>query len=70
MKKDVLKAEIARTISELNVVNFIKNNKEKDFNKYKEKLQELIKQRDDIYELKQETIDKVYVDFLKNQKVE
>lgn len=66
MKKDELKAEIARTISELNVVNFIKNNKEKDFNKYKEKLQELIKQRDDIYELKQETIDKVYVDFLKN----
>ena len=49
MKKDELKAEIARTISELNVVNFIKNNKEKDFNKYKEKLQELIKQRDDIY---------------------
>lgn len=66
MKKDELKAEIARTISELNVVNFIKNNKEKDFNKYKEKLQELIKQRDDIYELKQEAIDKVYVDFLKN----
>ena len=66
MKKDELKAEIARTISELNVVDFIKNNKEKDFNKYKEKLQELIKQRDDIYELKQEAIDKVYVDFLKN----
>lgn len=66
MKKDELKAEIARIISELNVVDFIKNNKEKDFNKYKEKLQELIKQRDDIYELKQEAIDKVYVDFLKN----
>ena len=65
MNKEELKAEVARVISELMVVDFIKNNKEKDFNKYKEKLQKLIEQRDDIYELKQETIDKVYEDFLK-----
>ena len=65
MNKEELKVEVARVISELMVVDFIKNNKEKDFNKYKEKLQKLIEQRDDIYELKQETIDKVYEDFLK-----
>ena len=65
MNKEELKAEVARVISELMVVDFIKNNKEKDFNKYKENLQKLIEQRDDIYELKQETIDKVYEDFLK-----
>ena len=65
LNKEELKAEVARVISELMVVDFIKNNKEKDFNKYKEKLQKLIEQRDDIYELKQETIDKVYEDFLK-----
>lgn len=70
MKNNELKAEVARSIIELKIVDFIKNNKEKEFSKYKETLQNLAKIRDEIYELNQETIDKVYEDYLKEEKNE
>ena len=70
MKKDELQAEVARSIIELKIVDLIKNNKERDFSKYKEKLQSLTKLRDEIYELNQDTIDRVYKDYYKEVKNE
>ena len=68
MKRDELKVEVTRRIIELKIVDFIKNNKETDFNKYKEKIQNLAQKRDEIYELNQETIDKVYNEYLNETK--
>ena len=57
---DELKVEIALEVIQLKIVHFIKNNKEKDVNKFKKQLNILTTERDKIYELDEETIDKVY----------
>lgn len=67
---DELKVEVALEIIELKIVHFIKNNKEKNVNKFKEKLNMLTQERDKIYELDKETIDKVYNVYLEEIKNE
>ena len=67
---DVLKVEIALEVIQLKIVHFIKNNKEKDVNKFKEQLNILTTERDKIYELDEETIDKVYNVYLEEIKNE
>lgn len=67
---DELKVEVALEIIQLKIVHFIKNSKEKDVNKFKEKLNILTQERDKIYELDKETIDKVYNVYLEEIKNE
>ncbi len=67
---DELKVEIALEVIQLKIVHFIKNNKEKDVNKFKEQLNILTTERDKIYELDEETIDKVYNVYLEEIKNE
>jgi len=57
---DELNVEIAIEILERKISNFIKNNKEKDFEKFKKELQQLVEEREKIYDLDEETIKKVY----------
>ena len=68
---DELKIEVALEIIQLKIVHFIKNNKEKDINKFREQLNLLTRERDKIYENDKETIDKVYnvyLEEIKNEK--
>ena len=65
-----LKVEVALEIIQLKIVHFIKNNKEKDVNKFREQLSILTKERDKIYENDKETIDKVYNVYLEEIKNE
>ena len=67
---DELKVEIALEVIQLKIVHFIKNNKEKDVNNFKEQLNILTTERDKIYELDEETIDKVYNVYLEEIKNE
>ena len=67
---DELKVEIALEVIQLKIVHFIKNNKEKDVNKFKKQLNILTTERDNIYELDEETIDKVYNVYLEEIKNE
>lgn len=67
---DELKVEVALEVIQLKIVHFIKNNKEKDVNKFKERLNLLTSERDKIYELDEETIDKVYNVYLEEIKNE
>lgn len=67
---DELKVEIALEVIQLKIVHFIKNNKEKDVNKFKKQLNILTTERDKIYELDEETIDKVYNVYLEEIKNE
>lgn len=65
-----LKVEVALEIIELKILHFIKNNQQKDVNKFKEELNRLTEERDRIYELDEETINKVYnvyIDEIKNE---
>ena len=65
-----LKVEVALEIIQLKIVHFIKNNKEKDVNKFREQLNVLTRERDKIYENDKETIDKVYNVYLEEIKNE
>lgn len=67
---DELKVEVALEVIQLKIVHFIKNNKEKDVNKFKEQLNLLTSERDKIYELDEDTIDKVYNVYLEEIKNE
>lgn len=65
-----LKLELAIDIMQRKIAHFIKNNKEKDFENFKKELQKLIEEEDKIYDLDEETIDKVYKVYLKEIKRE
>ncbi len=68
---DELRVEVALEIIELKIVHLIKNNKEKDLEKFKEQLNTLVAERDKIYELDEDTINKVYnvyLEEIKNKK--
>lgn len=68
---DELRVEVALEIIELKIVHLIKNNKEKDLEKFKEELNTLSEERDKIYELDEDTINKVYnvyLEEIKNKK--
>lgn len=65
---DELRVEIALEIIELKIIHIIKNNKENEFIKFKDKLNTLIEEREKIYELDEKTIDKVYNVYLEEIK--
>lgn len=65
---DELKVEVAIEILERKISEFIKNNKETNFEKFKKELQQLIEEREKIYELDEETIERVYTECLKKNK--
>lgn len=68
---DELRVKVALEIIELKIVHLIKNNKEKDLEKFKEQLNTLVAERDKIYELDEDTINKVYnvyLEEIKNKK--
>ena len=68
---DELKVEIAIEIIERKIISFIKNNKEKNISIFREKLNALIEERDKIYDLDEEKINKVYdvyLEEIKNKK--
>ena len=68
---DELRVEVALEIIELKIVHLIKNNKEKDLEKFKEQLNTLVAERVRIYELDEDTINKVYnvyLEEIKNKK--
>lgn len=67
---DEIKVEVALEIIELKIVHLIKNNKEKNLDNFKSKLNKLIEEREKIYELDKETIDKVYDVYIKEIKEE
>ncbi len=57
---DELDLDLAIDIMQRKISHFMRNNKEKDYSKFKEELQKLIEEEDKIYELDEETIKKVY----------
>ena len=65
---DELKVELAIDIMQRKIAHFIRNNKEKDLEKFKEQLQKLVEEEEKIYELDDETIEKVYEVYLKEIK--
>lgn len=65
---DELKVEVALEIIELKILHTIKDNKDKDFSVFKEKLNTLVEERDKIYELDEKTINKVYNVYLEEIK--
>lgn len=67
---DELKLEIAIDIMQRKIAHFIKNNKEKNLDVFKKQLQKLIEEEEKIYELDEETINKVYQVYLEELKKE
>ena len=65
---DEIKLELAIDIMQRKIASFMKNNKENDFESFKKELQKLIEEEDKVYELDEETIDKVYKVYLKELK--
>lgn len=65
-----LKVEVALEVIQLKIVHLIKNNKDRNIEDFQEKLNKLIEERDKIYELDKETIDKVYNIYLNEIKNE
>lgn len=65
---DELKVEVALEIIELKILHTIKDNKDKDFSVFKERLNTLVEERDKIYELDEKTINKVYNVYLEEIK--
>ena len=65
---DELKVEVALEIIEREILHTIKDNKDKDFSVFKEKLNTLVEERDKIYELDEKTINKVYNVYLEEIK--
>lgn len=64
------KIEIAIDIMQRKIAHFIKNNKEKDKEVFKQQLQRLVEEEDKIYELDEGIIEKVYQVYLKEVKGE
>ena len=60
--------EIALEIIQLKIIDFIKNNKEKDVKEFTKELKQLTEDREKIYESDEETIEKVYNVYLKELK--
>ena len=67
---DELRVEVALEIIQHKIVNFIKNYKGKDKTEFKEKLKKLTDEREKIYDLDEETINKMYDVYLKEIKEE
>ena len=57
---DELKVEIALEIIQRKIVSLLKSNKDVDFDTAKETLKTLVEEREKIYNLDEETIEKVY----------
>lgn len=57
---DELKVEIALEIIQRKIVSLLKSNKEIDVDTAKETLKTLVEEREKIYNLDEETIEKVY----------
>lgn len=64
------KVELAIDIMQRKIAHFIRNNKETNLENFKEQLQQLIEEEEKIYELDEETIEKVYEIYLKEIKEE
>ncbi len=60
--------ELAIYVINLKIANEIKNNKESNYEKFKEKLEKLYKEKGEIYINKEETIDKVLTKYLEELK--
>ena len=67
---DETKVEIALEIIQRKINRLIKNNKEKDFEKFNDELKILTEEREKIYDLDEETINKVFNIYLKEIKKE
>ena len=67
---DEIKVEMALDIIQKKIRNLIKNNKDKNFKNFQEQLKRLTEEREKIYELDEETINKVYDVYLKEMKRE
>lgn len=67
---DESKVELAIDIMQRKIAHFIRNNKETNLENFKEQLQQLIKEEEKVYELDEETIQKVYEIYLKEIKEE
>lgn len=63
-----IKVDVALDIIQLKIVHFIKNYKGNDKNEFQEKLKQLTEEKQKIYELDKETIDKVYDVYLEEIK--
>ena len=67
---DELKVELAIDIMQRKIAHFIRNNKETNLESFKEKLQQLVEEEEKLYELDEETIQKIYEIYLKEIKEE
>ena len=67
-KMDELRVEIALEIIQKKIVHLLKNNKGEDMNTIKESLKTLVKEREKIYDLDKDTINKVYDVYLEEIK--
>lgn len=67
-KMDELRVEIALEIIQKKIVHLLKNNKGDDMNTIKESLKTLVKEREKIYDLDKDTINKVYDVYLEEIK--
>lgn len=65
---DELRVEIALEIIQKKIVHLLKNNKGDDMNTIKERLKTLVKEREKIYDLDKDTINKVYDVYLEEIK--
>lgn len=65
---DELRVEIALEIIQKKIVHLLKNNKGDDMNTIKESLKTLVKEREKIYDLDKDTINKVYDVYLEEIK--
>lgn len=65
---DEMKVELALEIMQLKIVHYIKNYKGKDVVEFEKELKRLAKERDKIYELDEDTINKVFEVYLKEIK--
>lgn len=65
---DELRVEIALEIIQKKIVHLLKNNKGDDMNTIKESLKTLVDEREKIYDLEKDTINKVYDVYLEEIK--
>ncbi len=60
--------ELAIYVINLKIANEIKNNKENNYEKFKENLEKLYKEKEEIYINKEETINKILTKYLEELK--
>ena len=65
---DELRVEIALEIIQKKIVHLLKNNKGEDMNTINERLKTLVDEREKIYDLDKDTINKVYDVYLEEIK--